>query len=297
MVLAPIVLFVYNRPWHTKQTIEALQKNELAIDSHLYIYSDGAKDEASKDSVDEVREYIDSVDGFRSITIIKQEKNRGLANSIIDGVTKIVNKYGHIIVLEDDLVTSPYFLKFMNKNLTLYRDDKRVASIHGYIYPIDNLPDIFFIKGADCWGWATWDRAWSIFERDGDILLKELQDRRLKKEIDFNGSYPYVQMLRDQIDGKNNSWAIRWYISTFLEDMLTLYPSRSYIENIGIGGESTHCSTKTNIYDVEINHQLSDHKIDIKEDLEARDKIVKFFKSTKKSLLKRVISKLKRVIS
>ena len=178
--LAPIVLFIYNRPWHTQQTVETLQKNELANESELFIYSDAAKNEQASESVNAVREYIKTINGFKEITIILRDKNWGLADSIIDGVTKIVNEYGRIIVLEDDLVTSPYFLKFMNEGLTMYENEDKVASIHGYIYPIDNLPNTFFIKGADCWGWATWKRAWDVFEPNGQKILDELKSSGLE---------------------------------------------------------------------------------------------------------------------
>ena len=211
--LAPIVLFVYNRPWHTQQTIEALQKNELASESELFIYADGAKNNKANEKVKEVRNYIKTVDGFNKVTIIERENNWGLADSIIDGVTQTVNKYGRVIVLEDDLVTSSYFLRFMNDALEVYKDNNEVASIHGYLYPIDNMigvPDTFFIKGADCWGWATWARSWELFELNGQKLLDELQYKKLQKEADFNNSYGYSRMLKDQINGKNNSWAIRW---------------------------------------------------------------------------------------
>ena len=147
--LAPIVLFVYNRPWHTAQTVEALQKNTLADKSELFIYSDAAKNSEVALYVKKVREYIRNISGFRKVTIMEREKNWGLANSIIDGVTTIVNKYGKIIVLEDDLVTSPYFLRFMNEALEMYENEESVASIHGYIYPIEGLPETFFIRGAD----------------------------------------------------------------------------------------------------------------------------------------------------
>ena len=161
------MLFVYNRLNCTKRTLEALQKNELASKSELFIYSDAAKNENDLEKVAKVREYIKNIDGFKKIIIRKRKANTGLAGSIINGVTKIVNKYGKIIVLEDDLVTSRYFLRFMNEALEAYENEPRVASIHGYIYPINNLPEAFFIKGADCWGWATWNNKWSIFERDG----------------------------------------------------------------------------------------------------------------------------------
>ena len=203
--LAPIALFVFNRPNHTKQTIEALKKNQKANQSELYIYSDGAKDEDDFEKVTLVRNYINSVDGFKNIKIIEREKNLGLAKSIIDGVSKVLDLHGKIIVLEDDLVTSPYFISYMNEALIMYKDEPKVASIHGYIYPIDGLPDSFFIKGADCWGWATWQEKWKIFETDGKKLLSELKIRNLQTEADFNNSYGYTKMLENQINGNNNS--------------------------------------------------------------------------------------------
>lgn len=294
--LAPIVLFVYNRPDHTKQTVEALQKNELAICSELFIYSDAAKNENAEQKVNEVREYIKSIDGFKKITIIEREKNWGLANSIIDGVTKIVNEYGKIIVLEDDLVTSPYFLKFMNEALEFYKEEPNVASIHGYIYPIVNLPETFFIKGADCWGWATWKEKWSIFEADDKKLLDELQNRKLQNEADFNGSYGFTQMLKDQIDGKNNSWAVRWYMSAFLKDMLTLYPGQSYVQNIGFDCEGTHCKSETNVFRVTLNDKFLINKIETFENFEARKKIENFLFSIRPKLWQKIKSKITRLI-
>jgi len=295
MNLAPIVLFVYNRPDHTRQTIEALQKNELVRESELFIYSDAAKNDNAQKSVDEVREYIDNIDGFKNVTIIKREKNWGLADNIIDGVTNIVNKYGKIIVLEDDLVTSPYFLKFMNDGLEFYRDDMEVASIHGYIYPVEGLPDAFFLKGADCWGWATWKRSWDIFEEDGEKLLCELKSKQLQKEADFNGSYNFTKMLKNQIKGKNNSWAIRWYMSTFLKDMFTLYPKKPYVQNMGNDGSGAHCGI-SNVFTGDLESSYSFEKIDIKEDLVAKKKIEVFFNSIKATFFQTIRERLLRFI-
>lgn len=297
MILAPIVLFVYNRPWHTQQTVEALQKNELSIQSELFIYADAPKNENAADKVKEVREYIKKIDGFKKITIIERETNWGLANSIIDGVTKIVNEYGKIIVLEDDLVTSPYFLKFMNEALNMYKNEPKVASVHSYIYPIEGLPETFFIRGADCWGWATWRDRWSIFETDGQKLLDKLKKRKLQKEADFDNSYGFTQMLKDQINGKNNSWAIRWYISAFLKDMLTLYPGQSYIQNIGFDSKGTHCTTESNVFKVTLNNQFLAHKIDPIESKEARLKIENFLHSIKPSISSRIKSKIVRLLT
>jgi GT2 family glycosyltransferase len=167
MELAPIVLFTYNRPVHTKQTIDALLKNTLATDSDIIIFSDYPKTEKVVESVKQTREYLKTIKGFRSIKIIERNENFGLANNIIDGVTTVVNQYGKIIVLEDDLLTSPYFLRYMNEALMLYENEKDVVCIHGYIYPVkQKLPDTFFLRGADCWGWATWKHGWDIFNPD-----------------------------------------------------------------------------------------------------------------------------------
>lgn len=279
MSLAPILLFVYNRPWHTKKTIEFLRKNILSINSDLFVYSDGPKNDKDKVKVEEIRNYFKEVKGFKNITVIERDKNFGLAESIIQGVTEIVNKYGKAIVLEDDLVTSPYFLTFMNHGLDIYENEERVISIHGYIYPVkEKLPDTFFLKGADCWGWATWRRGWNLFEKDGKKLLNEIKQKKLTKEFDFDNFYPYTKMLEDQITGKNNSWAIRWYASAFLKEKLTLYPGRSLIKNIGFDGTGTH-SGNSEIFNEELN--IINPKINrilISEDLEVKKAIKNFFK-------------------
>ena len=295
MDLAPIILFVYNRPWHTQQTVEALIKNELASESELFIYSDEAKNDDARVSVDEVRKYIDNITGFKKITVIKRDKNWGLANSIIDGVTKIVNEYGRIIVLEDDLVTSPYFLKFMNEGLTMYENEDKVASIHGYIYPIDNLPNTFFIKGADCWGWATWKRAWDVFEPNGQKILDELKSRGLEKGADFNNSYGLTQMLKDQIKGKNNSWAVRWYMSAFLKGMLTLYPGKSYVQNIGNDDSGTHCSA-SDIFRVELSMRNNSNRLELVENSDNRKKMEIFFHSINGTFIQKLKTRIKRFI-
>lgn len=253
MTLAPIVLFVYNRLWHTRQTVEALRNNELAAGSDLFVFSDGPRSEADRAKVLEVRSYARTITGFNKVTLIERGENLGLARSIISGVTEIVNSYGRIIVLEDDMVTSPYFLKYMNEALELYRDEERVVSIHGYVYPVKTeLPETFFIRGADCWGWATWRRGWEIFEADGAKLLAELKRRKLTEAFDFNGAYSYTKMLADQIKGNNDSWAIRWHASAFLRDKLTLYPGKSLIHNIGLDASGTHCDP-SRVFDTQVS--------------------------------------------
>ena len=240
--LSPIILFVYNRPDHVKKCISSLLTNKLAVDSDLYIYSDAAKDESSIQTVNQVRKYIHAIQGFKNITIVEREKNWGLAANIIDGATTLTNKYGKVIVLEDDLVVAPHFLQFMNDALETYKDEPRVGHIQACDFTQDpTLPDTFLIKWTGSWGWGTWERAWKHFNPNGKELLTELEQRRLTYTFDFNGKYGFTRMLRRQIEGKNNSWAIRWNASLFLKDILSLNAGHSLIQNEGFDGSGTNC--------------------------------------------------------
>lgn len=242
--LAPIVLFTYNRLWHTHQTIKALQKNELAKESELFIYSDGGKDEESWKKVNEVREYLKTIQGFKNITIIEQEKNLGLADSIISGVTKIINQYGKIIVLEDDIVTSPYFLRFMNDALDFYENEEKVWHIGGYVPNInfESNEDCFFNRTMYCWGWATWSNRWAHFSRDINSLDKQLDSQLIIKQLNLDGSNDgvYDQFVANKLN-RIKTWAVFWYINIFLNNGLCLIPKRSFIRNIGNDGSGTNC--------------------------------------------------------
>jgi len=241
MTLSPIALFTYNRPYHTRQSVEALQQNKLSSQSDLFVFSDGPKDEVSGSRVQEVRNYLKNINHFKSVSIIERESNTGLAANIQGGVQQILSMFGKVIVLEDDLLTSPFFLDFMNEGLRIYENDENVISIHGYLLPVKaKLPDTFFLRCADCWGWATWKRGWDLFQPDGNLLLKRLIESKQTKQFDFDGSYPFTQMLMDQIAGKTNSWAIRWYASGFLANKYTLYPGKSLLSNIGGDGSGTN---------------------------------------------------------
>lgn len=284
VITAPIVLFVYNRPDHTKRTIEALRNNELAAESDLIVFSDGYKTKASAPQVTAVRELVASVTGFRSVNLITRERNYGLSQSIISGVTETVVARNRVIVLEDDIITSPYFLRYMNEALGLYEYDDDVISIHGYVYPVKaRLPETFFLRGADCQGWATWKRGWDLFEPDGRKLLSELRQRGLEREFDFDGAHDFTRMLRNQIAGRNDSWAVRWYASAFLRGKLTLYPGVSLLRNIGFDSSGVHCSSTT-AFDVEpAKRPLRPERIPIREDAYARACFTDYFSSAQPS--------------
>jgi hypothetical protein len=282
---APIILFVYARPEHTRRTIEALARNDLAEFSDLVVYADAARSDLDVESVKTVKTLIRSISGFRSVTLYERPTNFGLAKSIIDGVTEVLNTHERVIVLEDDLVTSPYFLTYMNNALELYAEDFRVVSIHGYFYPVSAvLPDTFFLPGADCWGWATWRRGWSCFNHNGAELLQEIKQRKLERFFDYEGNYPYVQMLKNQVAGFNDSWAIRWYASTFLQEKLTLYPGRSLVLNIGTDGSGTHSDYSDSMNVILSSTPICLDKINIEPSVVARQAVVGFFKSRNLSL-------------
>lgn len=289
---APIALFTYNRLWHTQQTVESLQKNKESAESDLFIFCDGAKNSSEQIKVDEVRGYLKRISGFKSVQIFEQAQNRGLANSIITGVTQVVNLYNRVIVLEDDMVTSPYFLRFMNEGLELYENQAEVACIHAYRYPIGAVEKPFFIRGADCWGWGTWKRAWDNFNENGSELLAALQTQNLIEAFNHQNAFPYDKMLKDQIAGKNNSWAIRWKASAFLKNQYTLYYKASLLKNIGNDDSGTHSQT-TGHFDVDFPETYDGLQLQkVEEDKEISNRISQFYRKTRPTFLKRLKAKL-----
>lgn len=293
---APVVLFVYDRLDHARQTIEALQKNFLALESRLIIFTDAAKNNVQAGAVRAVRQYLYTIEGFKSVTVIEREENFGLARSIVDGVTSIISEYGRVIVLEDDLVTSPFFLQYMNDGLRQYEKDKNVASIHAYVYPIAGLPETFFMRGADCWGWATWCDRWAMYEPDGVALLSELKRRGLTTQFDLNGAYPFTQMLSDQISGRNNSWAIRWHASVFLKNKFTLYPGKSLVLNIGNDGSGENCGV-TDKFSSDLAMravQLSD-EVTVEENIYVFQMFEKYFNNPKIGFIEKMKSTIRKI--
>jgi hypothetical protein len=246
MSLAPIILFVYNRPENTQRTLDALSANEEAKQSVLYIYCDGPKDgssEADLNKIHDVRKICASEQRFKEVRLVEREKNIGLAPSIITGVTEVVNKHGDVIVLEDDILTSEYFLKFMNEALLLYKNDNKVISVGACNYFVlgEKNPSSFFIPIPDCLGWATWSDRWKLFEQDSKKLLAEITEKKLTEKFDLYGFYDFSGMLKAQAEGKISSWAIRWQAVAYLNDMITLYPNPSVTHHIE-SKESTHAA-------------------------------------------------------
>lgn len=249
--LAPIVLFVYNRPSHTRKTVEALQLNNLAKDSELFIFSDAPKDEKIILAVNEVRDYIKSITGFKTITVYEAEHNKGLASSIIDGVTSILDNYGKIIVLEDDLVTSTNFLNYMNQALDFYANKKKVFSISGFSIPIkgcDFGSDVYFTLRASCWGWATWKNRWATIDWNVEDYHSFKIDSNKRRAFNQMGS-DMSNMLDRQMRGVINSWAIRWCYHQFKSNLYSVHPFMSKIQNVGFNSsEASNTKEKYNRY-------------------------------------------------
>ncbi|GGB29205.1 sugar transferase [Mucilaginibacter rubeus] len=287
--LAPIALFVYNRPDHTRRTISYLQQNLLADESRLYIFCDAAKTDADKPKVEQVRQLVKDVSVFKSVKIILRNHNLGLAESIISGVTQLVYEYGKVIVFEDDLLSSPYTLQYFNDALTKYANQEQVMHIGAYMYNLHDkkLPETFFYRAATSWGWATWARAWKNFEPDVDKLIAQFDTLKIAR-FSIEGKMNFWKQIEQFKAGKNNSWAIRWYASIFLKNGLTLNPSQSLIQNIGHDGTGVH-SNKEDMYHVQMaRKQVMQFPDTIEENEEAYKAIKNFLANRKGTLLQRI---------
>ncbi|WP_129715337.1 sugar transferase [Pedobacter sp. SYP-B3415] len=291
---APIALFVYNRPVHTARTLKFLQQNSLAEESRLFIFSDGPKSPADNEKVAEVREIIKAAEGFRSVQVVLRKENMGLARSVISGVTELCEKYGQVIVFEDDLVSSPHTLVYFNEALSRYRNEDKVMHVGAYMYPLGqgDLPQTFFYRAATSWGWATWKRAWDYFEPDIDKLIPRF-DAAKRNAFSIEHSMNFWKQMKDFKRGKNNSWAIRWYASIFLRGGLTLNPSQSLVNNIGHDGSGIH-SGMNDIYNVVINPKpISSFPENIEENEAAYRQIRHFLKHRKGNLWQRLVRFIK----
>jgi hypothetical protein len=267
MYLAPIILFVYNRPEHTKKTIDALKLNQLAIESSLFIYSDGSKKESDIKSVAEVRDYVSTISGFKEINIILREKNLGLADSVISGVTEVIDKFGKAIVLEDDIVTSKYFLKFMNEALDFYKDKQNIYSISGYNFPI-KIPKsyqhkIYISPRPSSWGWATWKDRWENAIWNPELSIDINNRKYIRKILDKAGK-DLTPMLLNAVKNKIDSWAVKWAYTHLQNNAYCLYPTKSFVRNIGVDSTGTHFKTEVKKFDVEIFEDYSVNRFENK---------------------------------
>lgn len=248
-MLAPIVVFSYNRPDHLRRTLEALSKNELALDSVLYVYCDGPKDDATDEQKQRIaanRGVAREAKGFKELYVVESESNKGLANSIIGGVTEVINEYGKVIVLEDDLLTSTFFLKYMNSALDYYQDRPTVMSISANRPPVDKMEipadypyDVFVSLRSYSTGWATWKDRWDRVDWSMDYLDEFLKHPEQVEAFNRAGD-DMTRLLQMHRDGKIDSWAMRFGFAHFKEHAVAILPCVSYVDNIGFDGTGRH---------------------------------------------------------
>ena len=244
--LAPIALFAYNRPWHLEQTIESLKNNTLSKKSILYCFSDAAKTSSEMENVNQVRTILKNIEGFHKVYVIEREKNWGLARSIIEGVSEVMEKHQKVIVLEDDLLLAPNFLDFMNDCLWKYEKSPDIFSISAYLPPIkvDDLEDdVFLFPRCASWGWASWQDRWqkADWQVEGfEIFLKDKKSRNIFEQ----GGNDMTAMLLKQQKGIIHSWAIRWTYTHFQNKSFAVYPKYTKVKNIGMDGSGTNFDAK-----------------------------------------------------
>lgn len=294
--LAPIVLFTYNRLNETIRTVQALQKNFLAPESELFVFSDGAKDNNGRKKVQEVRDYLHTIKGFENINIKESIENKGLANSIIEGVTEVIDKYEKVIVLEDDLITSPNFLDFMNQALEFYNKSPQIISISGYtmnLPSLNNYDNDYYVGFRACsWGWGTWKNKWQNIDWDVSDYEEFKSDYKQQYRF-FKVGSDMPGMLKNQIQGKIDSWAIRWCYHQFKLKQITIYAAKSKVHSIGFSSEATH-THGANKFNTPLDKSIKT-KFEFHEVLKENKKIIKEFKA-KFSISQRAIDKLRKIL-
>jgi len=287
--LAPIALFVYNRPEHTKRVLESLIKNPEAILSDLYVFADGQKNPFDSSEIDKIFQvkslFHNYKNNFKKFFLIERPNNVGLANNIISGITNILRDNESIIVLEDDILVSKGFLNYMNTSLFLYYMNENVATIQGFQFPIkfNQKASTYFDYSVGCWGWATWKTRWGHFKSDGVFLWNKIDELNLWQKFNLNNTYNFKQLLEDQNIGKTDSWAIRWYASMFLLGKLNLYPTKSLVINIGNDGSGIH-KDKRDISHFPIIEHLQLSKMDVIIGAREVNKVIEYRRNELRSL-------------
>jgi len=277
MKLSPLAIFAFNRPAYLKKCLSSLKYNKLSKQSKVYFFIDFPKSTKDIEPHLKVIKIINDANFFKKKIIIQRKINYGLKKNILSGVNYVLKNNKKVIVLEDDLFLSKYFLDYMNEYLNYFENSNSVASIHGYCYPIanKNLDKFFFLKGADCWGWATWRRAWNNYNDNHLSLASKIKKMKQVRMFNFNNTFNFFHMLKNR---SSNMWAINWYASAFVKNMLTLYPKYSYVKNLGNKGVGTHSKRLDNRFDVLLAKSFKFEELKIKESLSARKKFEEFFR-------------------
>lgn len=268
--LAPIIVFCYNRPNHLEQTLDALSCNELADQSTLYIYCDGPKDGASdemRQKIADVRQVARKRQWCKEVHVVEAEKNKGLANSIIGGVTDVINKHGKVFVLEDDLVSSPHMLKFVNRALDFYEDYAGVFSVSVNRPPLSKMQipkdypyDVFACLRSYSTGWGTWEDRWEKVNWSMDDFDRCMQNPDMLRALCRLGE-DFPPMMQMQEDGLIDSWAVRFCFAHFKHHAVAILPCKSYVTNIGFDGTGTHSGIVANVYENDLSQSVANPRM------------------------------------
>lgn len=298
-VKIPIVLFAFIRLDTLQKTISALQNNYLANQSDLFIFVDGPKNEEQILLQKPLISFVQSIKGFHSVNIKLSDINKGLDPSIIEGVSEIINRYGRVIVLEDDIVTTPNFLDFMNQALDMYADNDKVMSISGFgldVYkPKEYESDVYLFGRSTSWGWATWKDRWNSIDWEIKDWEEFKSDKRAIREFKKRGGSDMFSMLKTCMDG-GGMWDIRFCYNMFKQNRFSIIPFSSKVENIGFNDLATHCKTvKYNRFKYTLDTSLK-RKFIMPADLQLDNKIIKS-RLKYQSLLIRLYSKIRNILN
>lgn len=279
-----LAVFAYKRPDHLRQTLAALADNHGIDDWDVYFFLDGPRSAQDEQAVQQVRAVVEASSFFPRCTIQAEISNRGLYSAITSGVSYVLSRHESIVVLEEDIVTASSFLDYMRMGLETYRDEAGVGSIHGFLPPFKEnaLPETFFLRGADCWGWATWRDRWSCFRADASAMLREIETRKLSHHFNLLGNYAYTDLLAARASGQSGSWAICWHASCYLAGLHTLYPGRSLVENIGLDNSGEHCQPSPMMASTAASQPIRVRKIEVKELPWVHEKYSEYFSSTRR---------------
>jgi hypothetical protein len=256
--IAPVLIFTYNRLNTLESLIHSLKENFLSKNTDIIVFSDYPKTDNAIKSVLAVRNFLKTITGFNSIKIVERTENYGLAKNIIKGVTEVINEYGSVIVLEDDLITSPNFLNYMNQALNFYKDNEKIFAISGYTANLESLAtleeDIYLSYRPSSWGWATWKEEWNGIDWNVKDFATFYKNKNERKKFN-KGGVDMTRMLKHCMEGKNHSWAIRWSYAMYKQNKFCVYPKVSKIQNIGFGKDATNC-TGIDIYQTNLDNSL-----------------------------------------
>ena len=248
---AAVAIFAYRRPNHLRKLLQSLSENYGVEEFQVYLFIDGPRTEVDFELIQKVALTAEGFSNQLNLHVVSSSVNLGLATSIRSNVTKLFEKYDNLIVLEDDLILSKYFLMFMSDGLRAFVEDLSIAAVSGYSYPISTLIEGgYILPGGDCWGWATWKDRWQAVNWDAVKLKEELKNSGRIKSFNLNGNYDYFGMLVDSELGLIDSWAIYWHASMFLSGKYTYYPSQTLVLNTGMDESGTHFNSKSKGFEV-----------------------------------------------